>query len=163
MSASPRTMRAVTVPVVPRWRRASHLSVRPFGTITLFLASTCILGVTSIGYVWQAGQRIAADYTLRQLNSQLLAARNTTAMLQTKVEQLQSQAGQTAYTMYGMRSPADYSTVPIIQVPGPAVVKYVPVTVASPTKYVSVRIQTTDATVTSWWQQVWVSLYKLLG
>jgi hypothetical protein len=156
-------MRAVSVPVAPRWRRASQLSVRPFGTITLFLASTCILGITSVGYVWQAGQRIAADYTLRQLNSQLLAAQNTTAQLQTKVEQLQSQAVQAANTTYGMRSVADYSSVPIIQVPGPVVVKYVPVTVPAPATHVSVRMQTTDSAVTSWWQQAWVSLYKLLG
>ncbi len=163
MSASPRTMRAVGLPAAPSWRRASQFRVRPFGTITLFLASTCILGITSLGYVWQAGQRIAADYTLRQLNSQLLAAQNTTASLQTTVEQLQSQAEQTAYTTYGMRSPADYSSVPVIRVAGPVIVKYVPVTVSSPATNMSVRVQTTDTAVTSWWKQVWVSLYKLLG
>src|SRR5262245_28124195 len=147
MSASPRAMRAVGVPAAPRWRRASQLSVRPFGTITLFLASTCILGVTSLGYVWQAGQRIAADYTLRQLNSQLRSAQDTTARLQAKVEQLQSQAAQTANATYGMRSVADYSSVPVIRVAGPLVVKYVPVTVSSPATHVSVRLQTTDTAV----------------
>jgi hypothetical protein len=156
-------MRAISISAAPRWRQASQLSVRPFGTITLFLASTCILGITSLGYVWQAGQRIAADYTLRQLNSQLLAAQNTTAQLQTKIEQLQSQAVQAANTTYGMRSVADYSSVPVIRIAGPLVVKYVPVTVSSPATHVSVHIQTTDTAVTSWWQHVWVSLYKLLG
>jgi hypothetical protein len=160
MSVTPRTLRAVTMPAAPRLRRTP----RPFGTISLFLAATGILGLTSLCYLWQAGQATAAAMHIQALTSQLQSAENQRLQLESQVAQLTSSATvmQEASTTYSMSMPADPSTVHQIDVPGPVVTKVV--AVPAPVRSVGVRlgVGATDAAVTSWWQEAWVALYKLL-
>src|SRR5437588_3861159 len=127
MSVTPRTLRAVTMPAVPRLRRAPH----PFGTISLFLAATGILGLTSLCYLWQAGQATAAAMRIQTLTPQMQSAENQRLQLESQVEQLTSEATvwQAATTTFGMSMPADPSTVHQIDVPGPVVTKVVAVPV----------------------------------
>ena len=160
MSATPRTLRAVTMPAAPRLRRTS----RPFGTISLFLAATGILGLTSLCYLWQAGQATAAAMRIQTLTSQLQSAQNQWLQLESQVEQLKSDATvmQEAATQYGMSMPADPSTVHQIDVPGPVVTKVVAVPVPIRGAGVHLDVATSDAAVTTWWQEAWVALYKLL-
>lgn len=164
MSATPRTMRSVAVPAPPQFRRVARVNTRPFGTITLFLAATGILGVTSLCYVWQAGLRTSSGYQIQALQAQLTSLQNTRADLQSRIEALKSPdvVAAAARTKYGMQMPTDPSVVTEITVPGPLIVtyKYVPVSVAAAGP--SVRVQATNAAVTSWWQDAWVALYKLL-
>ena len=159
MSATPRTLRAVTMPAAPRLRRTP----RPFGTISLFLAATGLLGLTSLCYLWQAGQATAAAMRIQALTSQLQGAENQRLQLESQVAQLTSDATvmQVAATKYGMSMPADPSTVHQIDVPGPVVTKVVAV---APVRSSGVRlgVGTTDVVVTSWWQEAWVVLHKLL-
>ena len=160
MSVTPRTLRAVTMPAAPRLRRTP----RPFGTISLFLAATGILGLTSLCYLWQAGQATAAAMHIQALTSQLQSAENQRLQLESQVAQLTSSATvmQEASTTYSMSMPADPSTVHQIDLPGPMVTKVV--AVPAPVRSAGVRlgVGTTDAAVTSWWQEAWVALYKLL-
>ena len=179
MSVTPRTLRAVTMPAAPRLRRAP----RPFGTISLFLAATGILGLTSLCYLWQAGQATAAAMHIQTLTSQLQSTQNQWLQLQSQVAQVKSEATvmAVATTTYGMSLPADPSTVHQIDVPGPVVTKVVAVPVPwggesrtadggrrSPTSAShlspsALAVGATDVAVTSWWQEAWVALYKLLG
>ena len=160
MSVTPRTLRAVTMPAAPRLRRTP----RPFGTISLFLAATGILGLTSLCYLWQAGQATAAAMHIQALTSQLQSAENQRLQLESQVAQLTSSATvmQEASTTYSMSMPADPSTVHQIDLPGPMVTKVV--AVPAPVRSAGVRlgVGATDAAVTSWWQEAWVALYKLL-
>src|SRR5436189_3620844 len=127
MSVTPRTLRAVTMPAAPRLRR----DPRPFGTISLFLAATGILGLTSLCYLWQAGQATAAAMHIQTLTSQLQSTQNQWLQLQSQVAQVKSDATvmEVATTTYGMSLPADPSTVHQIDVPGPVVTKVVAVPV----------------------------------
>jgi hypothetical protein len=180
MSVTPRTLRAVTMPAAPRLRRAP----RPFGTISLFLAATGILGLTSLCYLWQAGQATAAAMHIQALTSQLQSTQTQWLQLQSQVAQLRSAATvlEVATTTYGMSMPADPSTVHQINVPGPVVTKVVAVPVpwpggrrkaeggrgtlsasASRLPPSTLAVGATDGAVTSWWQEAWVALYKLLG
>ena len=59
----PKVTVTVTMPAAPRLRRTT----RPFGTISLFLAATGILGLTSLCYLWQAGQATAAAMHIQTL------------------------------------------------------------------------------------------------
>jgi cell division protein FtsB len=160
MSVTPRTLRAVTLPAAPRLRRTP----RPFGTISLFLAATGILGLTSLCYLWQAGQATAAAMRIQALTAQLQGAENQRLQLESQVAQLTSDATvmQVAATQYGMSMPADPSTVHQIDVPGPVVTKVVAVPAPVRSSGVRLGVGTTDVVVTSWWQEAWVALYKLL-
>jgi len=160
MSVTPRTLRAVTMPATPRLRRTP----RPFGTISLFLAATGILGLTSLCYLWQAGQATAAAMHIQTLTSQLQSTQNQWLQLQSQVAQVKSEATvmEVATTAYGMSMPADPSTVHQINVPGPVVTKVVAVPVPVRSAGVRLGVGATDAAVTSWWQEAWVVLYKLL-
>lgn len=165
MSASPRIMRAVVVPTAPRLRRVAGVNTRPFGKFTLFLAATCILGLTSLGYVWQAGQRTKAELDMNDLSAQLNTLQNTTNALQTTINRLTSPpAVYQAATKYGMQMPSDNSTIQTIVVPGRTITKYVTIAAAPVTRHAAtpVRLTTTDAAVTSWWQDAWIVAYKLL-
>lgn len=166
MSATPRTMRTVTVPTAPRLRRVVGVGSRPLGPVTLFLVATAILGVTSLTYVWQAGQRTAAGMNIQALDSQLQNAMNTQRYLVTQIERLTSTDAvlQAASSKYHMRMPADPSTVETIVVPGPVVTvpKIVPAPAPAHAARTNVRVATTDAAVTSWWQDAWIVLYRLL-
>ena len=88
MSVTPRTLRAVTMPAAPRLRRTP----RPFGTISLFLAATGILGLTSLCYLWQAGQATAAAMRIQTLSAQLQSAQNQWLQLEAQVARLKSDA-----------------------------------------------------------------------
>jgi cell division protein FtsB len=160
MSVTPRTLRAVTLPAAPRLRRTP----RPFGTISLFLAATGILGLTSLCYLWQAGQATAAAMRIQALTSQLQSAENQRLQLESQVAQLTSDATvmQVAATTYGMSMPADPSTVHQIDVPGPVVTKVVAVPAPVRSSGVRLGVGATDVVVTSWWQEAWVALSKLL-
>ena len=160
MSVTPRTLRAVTMPAAPRLRRTP----RPFGTISLFLAATGILGLTSLCYLWQAGQATAAAMRIQTLSAQLQSAQNQWLQLESQVARLKSEATvmQVATTTYGMSMPADPSTVHQIDVPGPVVTKVVAVPAPVRSAEVRLGVGTTDVAVTSWWQEAWVALYKLL-
>ena len=160
MSVTPRTLRAVTMPTAPRLRRTS----RPFGTISLFLAATGLLGLTSLCYLWQAGQATAAAMRIQTLTSQLQSAQSQWLQLESEVARLKSDATviQVASTTYGMSMPADPSTVHQIDVPGPVVTKVVAVPAPLRGAGVHLDVATTDAAVTTWWQEAWVVLYKLL-
>ncbi|HKO23866.1 MAG TPA: hypothetical protein VJY65_03905 [Chloroflexota bacterium] len=160
MSVTPRTLRAVTLPAAPRLRRTP----RPFGTISLFLAATGILGLTSLCYLWQAGQATAAAMRIQALSAQLQGAENQRLQLESQVAHLTSEATvmQVAATKYGMSMPADPSTVHQIDVPGPVVTKVVAVPAPVRSSGVRLGVGTTDVVVTSWWQEAWVALYKLL-
>ena len=162
MSATPRTLRAVTMPAAPRVQRATRRHTRPFGTMSLFLAATGILGLTSLCYLWQAGQATAAAMHIQALTAQLQSTQNQWLQLQSQVAQLRSAATvlEVATTTYGMSMPADPSTVRQISVPGPVA----PRVVAVPAHGAGVHlgVAATDAAVTSWWQEAWVALYKLL-
>src|SRR5207247_11299042 len=109
MSVTPRTLRTVTMPAAPRLRRTT----RPFGTISLFLAATGILGLTSLCYLWQAGQATAAAMHIQALDYQLQSALNQTFQLESQVAQLTSPATamQAASTKYRMRMPIDPTAV----------------------------------------------------
>jgi cell division protein FtsB len=160
MSVTPRTLRAVTLPTAPRLRRTP----RPFGTISLFLAATGLLGLTSLCYLWQAGQATAAAMRIQALTAQLQGAENQRLQLESQVAQLTSEATvmQVAATKYGMSMPADPSTVHQLDVPGPMVTKVVAVPAPVRRSGVRLGVGTTDVVVTSWWQEGWVALYKLL-
>lgn len=165
MSASPRIMRAVVVPAAPRLRRVTGVNTRPFGKFTLFLAATCILGLTSLCYVWQAGQRTKAELDMNDLSAQLNTLQNANNSLQTSINRLTSPlAIYQAAIKYGMQTPSDNSTIQTIMVPGRTITKYVTVAAAPATSpaATSVRLTTTDAAVTSWWQDAWIVVYKLL-
>jgi hypothetical protein len=160
MSVTPRTLRAVTLPAAPRLRRTP----RPFGTISLFLAATGILGLTSLCYLWQAGQATAAAMRIQALTSQLQGAENQRLQLESQVAQLTSDATvmQVAATTYGMSMPADPSTVHQIDVPGPMVTKVVAVPAPVRSSGVRLGMGATNVVVASWWQEAWVALSKVL-
>lgn len=164
MSASPRIMRAVVVPTAPRLRRVTGVNTRPFGKFTLFLAATCILGLTSLCYVWQASQRTKAELDMNGLSAQLNTLQNANNALQTTINRLTSPpAIYQAAIKYGMQMPSDNSTIQTIVVPGRTITKYVTIAAAPVTHQAApVRLATTDAAVTSWWQDAWIVVYKLL-
>lgn len=164
MSATPRTMRVVSVPSAPRFRRVTSVRPRPFGTISLFLAATGILGLTSLCYLWQAGQATSAALQIPRLNAELTSANNLTAQLQGQIDQQTSYGvvTQLARTKYGMIMPSDPSQVLPLTVQGPTVTRVVVVPTHAHAAPASVRLPATDAAVTAWWQDAWVALYKLL-
>ena len=165
MSASPRIMRAVVVPTAPRLRRVTGVNTRPFGKFTLCLAATGILGLTSRGDGWRAGQRTKAELDMNDLSAQLNTLQNTTNALQTTINRLTSPpAIYQAAIKYGMQMPSDNSTIQMIVVPGRTITKYVTIAAAPVTHQAAtpVRLTTTDAAVTSWWQDAWIVVYKLL-
>ena len=164
MSATPRTIRTVALPSAPRMRRVARVRRRPFGTISLFLAATGILGLTSLCYVWESGQATTAALNIQVLQSQLLSKENQTAMLRSRVANLTSDGVvmQAARTKYGMIMPPDTSSMQQITVPGPVITHRVVVPASPHVATATTHVAATDAAVTSWWQQAWVALYKLL-
>ena len=164
MSAAPRTMRAVSIPSNTRLRRVANAGVRPVGTISVFLAATAILGLTSLGYLWQSGQALKAGVRVHMMEEQLQGLDNTTKQLQSQIASLQSYGIiiQSAYTKYGMRN-VDPSIVHAVRVPAIAITRIVavPAPAAHPAT-THLRLAGSDAAVTSWWQDAWVVLYGLL-
>ncbi len=166
MSATPRTMRVVSLPSATRFRRVVTVRSRPFGTISLFLAATAILGLTSLCYLWQAGQATDAALKIPALNAAYQNANNLNATLKAEIYYRTSYnvVTQIARTKYGMIAPSDPSLALPISVRGGAATRVVPAPATAPrhTAPASVRLPATDAAVTSWWQDAWVALYKLL-
>jgi cell division protein FtsB len=145
-------------------RRVARVRRRPFGTISLFLAATGILGLTSLCYVWESGQATTAALNIQVLQGQLLNAENQTAALRSRVANLTSDGVvmQAARTKYGMIMPSDTSSMQQITVPGPVITHRVVVPASPHVATATTHVAATDAAVTSWWQQAWVALYKLL-
>lgn len=164
MSATPRTIRAVAMPAAPRIRRVVGVHARPFGTITLFLIATTILGITSLLYVWEAGQRTAAGMVIQQRQALLQNAYNAQQDLINQINKLTSTDTvlQVATTRYHMHMPADPSTVDVMTIPQPSITRIIPMTAPARPAGVSLRVTATDAAVTSWWQDAWALLYRLL-
>lgn len=167
MSATPRTMRAVALPSAPRVRRVVRVHARPFGTISLFLAATGILGLTSLFYVWQSGQATSAGLRIQAKQVELWSAENQTAALRSRIANLTSDGAvmQAARTTYGMTMPADTSTMQQIGIPGRVITRVVVVPAPprrSASATTSVKVTATDSAITSWWQEAWVALYQSL-
>jgi hypothetical protein len=159
-------MRPVVLPAAPRIRRVARVNARPFGTISLFLAATAILGLTSLCYLWQSGQATAAGLHIQTLQAELWSAENQTAALRSRIANLTSDGVvmQAAHDKYGMTMPPDTSSMQQISIPGPVITKVVvvPAPAHAASRRATVRLAATDAAVTSWWQDAWVALYKLL-
>lgn len=165
MSATPRTMRVVSLPSATRFRRVVTVRSRPFGTISLFLAATAILGLTSLCYLWQAGQATDAALKIPSLNGAYQSANNLNAQLKAEIYNRTSfnVVTQIAKTKYGMTMPSDPSLALPISVRGGTVTRVVAAPIHAHTAPpASVRLPATDAAVTSWWQDAWVALYRLL-
>lgn len=165
MSATLRPMTTVALPsAAPRIRRVTRVHARPFGAISLFLAATGILGLTSLCYVWESGQATRAALNIQARQAQLWTLENQTAALRSRIANLTSDGAvmQAARTQYGMTMPPDTSSTQQIVVPGPVITTYVADPVAPRVATVNAHLSTTDAAVTSWWQQAWVALYTLL-
>lgn len=161
MTATPRIVRTVALPSAPRLRHVAGVNARPLGKISLFLAATCILGLTALCYVWQVGQATKTAKDIQGLTLSLERARNTEVDLEEKVMALQRySAVSTAARMYGM-VPIDPSKENIIHVPGPVTTVY-RVSYAAPRASATiVHLPTTDATMTAWWQGLWSALYHV--
>jgi hypothetical protein len=61
-----------------------------------------------------------------------------------------------------MIMPSDTSSMQQITVPGPVITHKVIVPASPHVTTATTHVAATDAAVTSWWQQAWVALYKLL-
>lgn len=169
MTATPRTIRPVALPpsrltgARTRLRRAPGDVTRPFGAVSLFLAATGILGLTSVFYLSQSGQATTAALKIPQLQAQLSAARNTTAQLRSQVYQLTApNVVMQAAKQYGMTIPTDTSAIAQITVPGQVVTRVVVMPAATHRTPVHVPLTTTNLGVTSWWQNLWVALYNVM-
>ncbi len=163
MSAAPRTMRTVTMPTAPRFRRVSRLSAQQFAPFTLFMIATALLGVTSLCYVWQVGQSTTATMMYNANTIVLNNALNDTNALQQKIDHLKSPGViMQAAKRYGMYMP-NAAYVTYIYVRKPDVIKYVYVPASARPAPTSVRVAATSASVASWWQDAWVALYRLVG
>jgi len=162
MTATPRIVRTIALPAAPRLRRVAGVNTRPLGKISLFLAATCVFGLTSLCYLWQTSQAVTTSYQIRDLNQQLAAARNTETELENSITSQQTySAVYEAARKLGM-VPVDPSTAHFITAPGPVTVKYVvSYTPARPAAR-AVHVPTTNATMTSWWQGLWSALYHLM-
>lgn len=169
MTATPRTVRPVAMPpsrfvgAQSRLRRISGVNTRPFGAISLFLAATGILGLTSLGYLTQSGQATAAALHIPELTQQLQIAQNRTAQLKSQIDQVTSSGTiMQAAKKYGMVLPSDPSSIAQVTVPAPAVTRIVVVPTAPTHPVAHVRLSTTNVAVTSWWQDMWVALYNVM-
>jgi cell division protein FtsL len=164
MSATPRTIRSITVPAAPRFRRVAGVNTRRFGPITMFLIATAILGVTSLCFVWQAGVRTAAGMNIQDLQSRLAVAQNTQYELQSQIAGLTSNDTilSAAATRFHMRAPDSQTVVYPVVVPGPVITKVVVVRTPPTRPTTAVRLPTTDAAVASWWQNAWAFFSRLL-
>jgi len=160
-TAAPRIVRTVALPSAPRLRRVAGVNTRPLGKISLFLAATCVLGLTAVGYVAQAGQAEQTAYRIRDLDARLYADLNTQETLQNQIRQRQTYSAiYDSALKLGLTMP-DPSTAHFIPAPGPVTIKYV-ISYAPPRPAVrSVHVATTNAAMTSWWQGLWSALYHV--
>jgi len=160
MTATPRTIHARAITSTPRPRRvASVTATRPFGAVSLFLAATAILGATSLLFLWQTGQATTTAFNIQALSQQLTDDQNQGAILESQAygEKSSVQIMPVAIKTYGMSlhngDPQHTIDVPVqatMQAAGP-----VPAPGSGTTASASVRLSTTSASMTSWWQGLW--------
>ncbi len=165
MTATPRTIHARAITSTPRSRRVTGVTTRPFGAVSLFLAATAILGATSLLFLWQTGQATTTAFNIQSLSHRLADDQNEGALLESQAygEKSSVQIMPAAISKYGM-SLHNGDSQRTIDVPIPATIQTANTantanTVFAPdsgtTASASVRLATTSATMTSWWQGLW--------
>lgn len=167
VSSAPRIITARTPrPVAPRnlrLRQLSGVNVRPFGTISLFIYATLILGATSLLYLWQNAQTMEMSLNIPRLQLQYIYAQNQYQDLKQQEAVLTSPARvmDLATRKYGLVR-VDPSTARVVTVPQPAKVRVVVVPDKPRQPSASVRLSSTGTTIGSWWQDAWSLLYSVM-
>lgn len=163
--ATPRVTRArvIDVPAAPRIRRpVIGVTTRPLGKISLFLAATCILGLTALCYLWQTSEAIAAAHEKQVLAAQLNDVTNTQMDLLSQINALRSYGSVTSSAKrYGMAMP-DQSTLTSITVPGHVQKQVVVVHTPPRATTTAVHLAATTSGLSAWWQDLWVALYHVM-
>ncbi len=160
MTATPRTIHARAITSTPRPRRVAGVTAtRPFGAVSLFLAATAILGATSLLFLWQTGQATTTAFNIQALSQQLIDDQNKGAILQSQAygEKSSVQIMPVAISTYGM-SLHNGDAQRTIDVPVQATIQTAgagPAPGSGTTASASVRLSTTSASMTSWWQGLW--------
>lgn len=169
MTATPRTVRPVALPsphfvgARSRLRRVAGVNARPFGAISLVLAATGILGLTSIGYLTQPAGATKAALSIPFLQQQFVNAQNQRALLESQIQQLQSYGViMQAAKKYGMVMPSNPETIPHVTIPGPVITRVVVLRAAPVHAVTRLRLSTTNVAVASWWQDMWTALYNVM-
>ncbi len=162
MTVTPRTIHARAITSTPRQRRVTGVTTRPFGTVSLFLAATAILGATSLLFLWQTGQATTTAFNIQALSRQLTDDQNEGAFLESQAygEKSSVQIMPVAIKAYGM-SLHNGDPQRTIDVPVQATIQTanaLPASISGTTASASVRLSTTNATMTPWWQGLWDAL-----
>ncbi len=152
--------------------RASHDSSGPgyvgvadqrqtTGSVILFIGAVVIAGLTCVLYLWQQSQIVATQGDIRSLDakiSTLTLQKNDLASqksLMTSVTHVLSEATKDGMVMGDSRQ---VKTLKVsVAVPSNLVAQDV-----APASKSSVALPSTNAAITSWWQDAWDGLFSLL-
>jgi len=152
--------------------RASHDSSGPgnvgavyhrqtTGSVILFIGAVVIAGLTCVLYLWQQSQIVATQGNIRALDTQittLTLQRNDLASqqsLMTSVTHVLSEAVKDGMVMGDARQVKTLRVT--VSIPSTLVAQDVPSPATS-----SVAFPSTNAAITSWWQDAWDGLFTLL-
>ncbi len=161
MTATPRIIRTVAVPSAPRLRRVVGVNSRSVGRVSIFIAATCILGLTALCYLWQQSQAVRTAIHMPELSAEYNTAQNQQSELQGTINHLTSAGVVIAEAQkYGMIWNPSLTSVSMPgETPTRTIIVHVPARAAATAR---VHLSTSNAAVASWWGDVWVTLYHIV-
>jgi cell division protein FtsL len=131
------------------------------GTVILFIAAVLVAGITCILYLWQQGQIVATQQDIRTLDARytaLLSQKGDLAAQLSHVNAVANVVAQASKAGMVMGDSRLLKTVDVaVPVPNMLVAQAPP---AAPKQ--SVALPSTNAAITSWWQDAWDGVFNLL-
>jgi cell division protein FtsL len=134
---------------------------QPTGSVILFISAVVIAGLTCVLYLWQQSQIVATQGDIRTLDAKISALtlqRNDLASqksFMTSVTHVLSQAVKDGMVVGDSRQVKTLTVA--VTVPNDLVAQAVPTPANS-----TVALPSTNAAITSWWQDAWDGLFSLL-
>lgn len=160
MAVHPRTIRTVrSLTAGSRLRHVAAVQSPSFGTISVFLAATVVLGLTALFFLWQSGTGLKSEYQIQQLQVRLSSLQSAQIQLESQAAELQQKslqlAGRYHMSLYNAAPQRSITaTLPTAAAPSVASAQ------SAAAMQAPIRLSTTSAATESWQQQLWTAFYN---
>ncbi len=159
MAANPRTVRTVrSLTARSRLHRVAVAQSRSFGTVSVFLTATVVLGLTALFFLWQSGTGLKSEYQVQHLQTYLSSLQS---------DQIQLESHKALLQQTSLQSAAKYHMSLYNAAPQRVITATLPVGASSAASaqdaapmQATIRLSTTSTATGSWAQALWTAFYN---
>jgi len=132
------------------------------GPVVLFIGAVLIAGLTCILYLWEQSEIVSTQLTIRDLDTQIAMLTTQQNQLATQVNLTQSVSQIVAEATKDGMVMANSSHLKQVAVEVPVFDSSSIVAQNQESQQTPVMLPSTNAAITSWWQDAWDSLFNLV-